>query len=127
MDETLDKTLYKTLLYDFYGELLSEKQKRIYEMYHLNDFSLMEISECVGISRQGVRDVIVKCEKAFENYEQKLSLVSGYLKKKQALSPLLLDIEKLLSNNSSLSPAVDNDNIYNILEKIKNYLIDTIA
>ena len=52
----MEKIVEQTLLYDFYGELLTEHQRRIYEDVVLNDYSLSEVAEDLGISRQGVQD-----------------------------------------------------------------------
>lgn len=81
----MDDLLKQTLLYDFYGELLTEHQKQIYEDYVLNDLSLGEIAESVGISRQGVHDLIKRCDKALNGYEEKLHLVDKFLKSKNAI------------------------------------------
>lgn len=125
----MDKTLYNTLLYDFYGELLSEKQKQIYEMYYLKDFSLMEISECVGISRQGVRDNVVRCEKALENYENKLSLVSVHLQKVRDIGALISNIDDLLlmCKTSEAADSAKLRDSYITLTKIREYLANSLA
>ena len=57
-----NQTFRMTMLFDFYGELLTERQKEFYELYYDEDLSLSEIAENYGISRQGVRDVIVRAE-----------------------------------------------------------------
>ena len=54
----MEKFVEKTLLYDFYGELLTKKQREIYESVILEDYSLSEVAEDMGISRQGVHDMI---------------------------------------------------------------------
>ncbi len=69
----------QALLYDFYGELLTEHQKQIYEDVVLNDYSLSEIAEDRGISRQGVHDLIRRCNKILEEYEEKLKLLDRFL------------------------------------------------
>ena len=69
----------KSLLYDFYGELLNDHQKKIYEDVVLNDLSLSEIAAEEGISRQGVQDLIKRCNKILEQYEEKLKLVEKFL------------------------------------------------
>ncbi len=71
--------LEQALLYDFYGELLTEHQKEIYEKFVLEDLSLSEIADDAGISRQGVHDVIKRCNKVLEGYEEKLHLVEKFL------------------------------------------------
>lgn len=76
----------KTLLYDFYGELLTNHQKEIYELYHLDDLSLGEISEQLSISRQGVYDTVKRCDKLLDNYENKLQLVNKFLSNKEKIN-----------------------------------------
>ena len=71
----MDKILEQTLLYDFYGELLTDHQKQIYEDVVLNDYSFSEVAEEKGISRQGVHDLIKRCNKILQEYESKLHLV----------------------------------------------------
>ena len=66
-------------LYDFYGELLNEHQRQIYEDFVLNDLSLSEIAVEEGISRQGVHDLIKRCSKKLMDYENKLHLVEKFL------------------------------------------------
>ena len=75
----MEKILEQTLLYDFYGELLTEHQRQVYEDVVLNDFSLSEVAENLGISRQGVHDMIRRCNKSLEEYENKLHLVEKFL------------------------------------------------
>ncbi|MCF0142554.1 MAG: YlxM family DNA-binding protein [Parasporobacterium sp.] len=69
-----------TLLYDFYGDLLTPHQKEIYEAYALEDYSLGEIAEEKSISRQGVFDTVKRCDKLLTEYEAKLGLVDKFLK-----------------------------------------------
>ena len=87
--------LEQALLYDFYGELLTEHQKEIYEQFVLEDLSLSEIAESAGISRQGVHDLIKRCNKLLEGYEAKLHLVEKFLSVKQKVQEIneLLDAE----------------------------------
>lgn len=68
----------KSLLYDFYGALLTDHQREVYEEVVLNDYSISEIAEDEGISRQGVHDMIRRCDKALEEYESKLGLVAKF-------------------------------------------------
>lgn len=76
----MDARLKQAYLYDFYGELLNEHQRRIYEEFHFQDFSLGEIAEEEGISRQAVADMVRRCEQKLEGYEAKLHLVEKFLK-----------------------------------------------
>ena len=59
----MNEILKQALLYDFYGELLNEHQKEIYEQFVLEDLSLSEIAQGAGISRQGVHDLVKRCQK----------------------------------------------------------------
>lgn len=79
----MEKIVEQGLLYDFYGELLTEHQRRIYEDAVYNDFSLSEIAEEKGISRQGVHDLIKRCNTALEEYENKLHLVKRFMQIKE--------------------------------------------
>ena len=74
----MDDILQKSLLYDFYGELLTTHQRKIYEEFNFDDLSLGEISEIEGISRQAVHDSIRKTDRALTEYEEKLHLVSRF-------------------------------------------------
>ncbi len=75
----MDRVFERTMLYDFYGELLNEHKKSIYEDALLNDLSLSEIAEDRNVSRQAVHDVIKRCNMQLEEYEEKLHLVSKFL------------------------------------------------
>lgn len=75
----MDEILKQSLLYDFYGELLTQHQKDIYEQFIVDDLSLSEIAKDAGISRQGVHDLIKRCNKLLEDYEAKLHLVERFL------------------------------------------------
>ena len=87
--------LEQALLYDFYGELLTDHQKEIYEQFVLEDLSLSEIAESAGISRQGVHDLVKRCNKILEGYEAKLHLVDKFLSVKEKVQQMneLLETE----------------------------------
>ena len=76
----MEKFVEQTLLYDFYGELLTEHQRRIYEEAVFNDYSVSEIAKDEGISRQGVHDLIKRCKKILYDYEDRLHLVERFIK-----------------------------------------------
>lgn len=87
----IEEIIENTLLYDFYGELLTDHQKRIYEDVVFQDLSLTEVAEQEGISRQGVHDMIRRCEKALRGYEEKLGLVHKF----QETRELVAEIHRL--------------------------------
>ena len=63
------------LLYDFYGDMLTDRQKEFYDLYYNEDLSLAEIAENYGITRQGVRDVIVRAEAILTELEDKTGII----------------------------------------------------
>lgn len=85
----MEKIYEQTLLYDFYGELLTEHQRSIYEDAVYNDMSLGEIAEMRGISRQGVHDMLKRCDKILQDYEAKLHLVERFAGAKEKLSEIV--------------------------------------
>ena len=62
----MEKFVERTLLYDFYGELLTSRQQQVYTNVVLEDYSLSEVAQDLGISRQGVHDMIRRCDKAYK-------------------------------------------------------------
>ena len=85
----MEKIYQQALLYDFYGELLTEHQRNIYEDAVCNDLSLGEIAEENGISRQGVHDLIKRCDKILQDYESKLHLVERFSQAKKQLGEIV--------------------------------------
>lgn len=96
----MEKILELTLLYDFYGQLLTPKQQQIFDMYYLNDLSLSEIAEPLGISRQAVRDSLKHSKNLLQEYESKLLLVDKFLKQK-AIVEQIFDIVDKAENMAS--------------------------
>ena len=74
----MEEKIEQAYLYDFYGELLNEHQRQIFEDYIFHDLSLGEIASEEGISRQGVHDMIKRCTKTLEGYEAKLHLIRKF-------------------------------------------------
>ena len=84
----MDEILKQALLYDFYGELLTAHQKEIYEEVVLDDCSLSEVAESHGISRQGVHDLIRRCNRIMEDYEEKLQLIRKFSETKEQVEKI---------------------------------------
>lgn len=76
----VDEVLKQSLLYDFYGELLTKHQRRVYEEVVQGDLSYSEAAEAFGISRQGVHELVKRCNRLLEDYESKLHLVEKFLR-----------------------------------------------
>jgi len=80
-------------LYNFYGSLLTEKQRHLVELYYHQDYSLAEIAALEGVSRQAVHDLLKRAESALEEYEATLQLFSKHLRQKELVQQVqaLLD------------------------------------
>jgi predicted DNA-binding protein YlxM (UPF0122 family) len=76
----MEEFVEKSYLFDFYGELLTEHQRRIYQEIVFDDYSVSEIARDEGISRQGVHDLKKRCDRLLEDYESRLHLVEKFLK-----------------------------------------------
>ena len=87
--------LEMTLLLDYYGELLTEKQKTCFDLYYNQDLSLGEIAEEAGISRQGVHDSLARAEAILLDYERKLGCVARAEQQQQALNTICRAVEAL--------------------------------
>ena len=86
-----------SLLYDFYGQLLSRRQQEVMALYHEENFSLSEIAGEFGISRQAVHDTLKKAEQALGEYEAKLGLVARLMRSKKAVADIDERIDNLIS------------------------------
>ena len=84
----MEKIVEQGLLYDFYGELLTDHQRKIYEDAVYNDLSLVEIAEEYEISKQGVHDLLRRCTKSLEGYESRLHMIERTDRIRKALSIL---------------------------------------
>lgn len=96
----MDKIYYITLLLDFYGELLTDKQRSVMSSYYFDDYSLNEIAEEHSITRQAVQDMIKRTEKLLNQYEEKLMLVAKYLSRKDKVEKALNEIDTLIDKGN---------------------------
>lgn len=96
-----EKDLKMSYLLDFYGDLLTERKKEVMDMYYNEDLSLAEIADQIGISRQGVRDLIKKAEEELTFFEEKLGLAY----KMRALKSHASNLTSI-AQDTSLSPAL---------------------
>jgi len=108
-----NQTYRMSMLFDFYGDLLTERQKEFYDLYYNEDLSLSEIAENYGISRQGVRDVIVRAEAAMEDIEEKTHIIRRFNQNKKEIAGIEEAADRLLK-------AID-DRSYN------DFMLDEIA
>lgn len=115
----MEKIARQGLLYDFYGALLTEHQRHIYEDVVFYDLSLSEIAEEQGISRQGVHDMIKRCNKILEDYEEKLHLVEKFEQTKK----LAREIQSLTKEFA----VTKNMNLIHRIEEISGEIIELEA
>lgn len=90
-----NQTYRMTMLFDFYGEVLTERQKEFFDLYYNEDLSLGEIAENYGISRQGVRDVIVRAEAVMTEIEDKTGLLKRFMQMRDRLTAIEDAAERL--------------------------------
>jgi len=109
----MDKLLYLTLLYDFYGELLTTKQQNFFEMYYHENLSLSEIAGHYNITPQGVSDHLKRTEKLLNNYEDKLMLLNRHKNRKKISDAL----QKIIDNTE-----VDSETKSNLKQQILNMI-----
>lgn len=91
----MEKKLKIGNLYEFYGQLLTDKQKEILELYCTHDLSFGEISEELGISRQGVYDTIKRAEKILDEYESKLELLKRFNNREVIINHMISELDAI--------------------------------
>lgn len=94
--QMLDKIWEISILYDFYGELLADKQREIFRLYHEDNYSLAEIGTEFNMTRQGVHEAVKRSEEKLQIYEKKLNLVSKFSKTQVALAAIDRTIRTLI-------------------------------
>lgn len=114
----MSKDLSISVLMDFYGELLTDKQRDTLDLYYNRDYSLAEIAQDLDISRQGVRDFIKRGEKQLAEFEEKLGMADKYEK----ISADIERLESLLDSNSTVIAQTVRAEAEKILNSIKEEL-----
>ena len=82
----MDEAVFRTMLFDFFGELLTDKQREYFDLHYNEDLSLAEIALSEGISRQGVWDIIRRAEKSMRRFEEKTGLVARFARERDVLA-----------------------------------------
>ncbi len=119
----MEKIFEQGLLYDFYGELLTEHQRKIYEAAVYNDMSLGEIAQEQGISRQGVHDLIKRCDKILFDYEEKLHLLERFTEAKKTVHAMIRLTEKAMSN---CTESGNQEELLADIRKLENSLLEEL-
>ncbi|MBQ9490433.1 MAG: YlxM family DNA-binding protein [Lachnospiraceae bacterium] len=122
----MEKIFEQALLYDFYGDLLTEHQKQVYEAAVFNDMSLGEIAAEQGISRQGVHDLIKRCDKILSEYEEKLHLAERFATAKKKISQI--DSLTRLEEKTATDPEASADLVKRLgeIRSLTKELLDTL-
>ena len=94
-----NQTYRMTMLFDFYGETLTERQRELFDLYYNEDLSLAEIAENCGISRQGVRDVIVRAEAAMNELEDKTGLLKRFMRMQDSVDAIVAAANEIKTIN----------------------------
>lgn len=110
----MEDVLKQSLLYDFYGELLTEHQQSVYEEVVQNDLSYSEAAEMFGVSRQGIHELVKRCNKLLDDYEKKLHLVERFLRIRSSVQ----EIQDVSSHYEAIEKDVLAQRVRSISEKI---------
>ena len=105
----------RTMLYDFYGELLTEKQREYFDLHYNEDLSLAEIADISGISRQGVWDIIKRAEATLRDIEAKTGLIARFEARREALAR----IEERLGTLLGSQDAAARDTARQVMEELR--------
>lgn len=115
----VDAIAKASLLYDFYGALLTEKQRQVMALYHEENLSLSEIAQEFGISRQAVHDTLKKAEQALEDYENKLNLIDKLEKTEDAIAKIDKEIEKIAAETKDSQTVERLGKIKSIIDSLE--------
>lgn len=89
----MDNITEASLLFDFYGTLLSDRKKEVMELYHEENYSLAEIAQTLNVSRAAVYDSLKSAERALYDYEKKLGFLSAYLERSNAIKRISRELD----------------------------------
>lgn len=120
----MDKTLKMSLLFDFYGPLLTQRQQGIFEMYFHDDLSLGEISEQLEISRQAVYDMLKRSTQTLEGFEAKLGLVERHQVRQDLVERVLQDVATLSRSLQEIHQEELADRTEQLKKQIKQLFSD---
>lgn len=106
----IEKTNRMNALFEFYAALLTDKQMNYIELYYADDYSLAEIAEEFGVSRQAVYDNIKRTEKILEDYEMKLHMYSDYIVRSQIFDDIMEKYadDSYLQEQIAILSSIDN-------------------
>ncbi|MDD6311263.1 MAG: YlxM family DNA-binding protein [Firmicutes bacterium] len=109
----------QSLLYDFYGALLTKRQREVMELYNDENLSLAEIASEFGISRQGVYDALKNGAKALEDYESKLGLVKKFSASSQAIDEIDRKLDTIIDRTSDEDVIRELNEVKSIIDNLE--------
>ena len=118
----MGKNLEISYLLDFYGDMLTEKQRDVVELYYNEDLSLAEIAAHSGITRQGVRDSIKRAESQLLEYEDRLHLAARFRRIEEVLSSIVREAQQIEKLNSRFGGATEIDRSAETIIRLANQL-----
>ncbi len=119
----MSKNLDVAVLLDFYGEMLTDKQRDVIDLYYNQDLSLSEIAEHEGITRQGVRDSIKRGEVFLFELEDKLKVFENYIETQKAIQNIKYIMERIATENKTFNYSnIITENVNQINDIIDKYL-----
>ena len=121
-DKGVAKNLEISFLLDFYGDMLTEKQRDVVELYYNEDLSLAEIAAHSGITRQGVRDSIKRAESQLLEYEDRLHLAARFRRIEEVLSSIVREAQQIEKLNSRFGGATEIDRNAETIIRLANQL-----
>lgn len=116
----MERLVRTGLLYDFYGGLLTDKQRKVMELYYNEDWSLAEIATKEAVSRQAIHDLLHRSERLMEEYEAKLGLVKLFTKQQTILMDIAQKLGKIIEECEPNSPKTKL--LYEIKEQIEQLI-----
>lgn len=119
VEKTAENTFMIGMLYDFYSELLTPRQKEVMQFYYEENYSLSEIAEELGVSRQAVHDTIHKAERSLRSYEEKLGIVEKFRRTEADIEKAVAVIDRITDqlNDQIKTGGIKDEN--GTVEKLK--------
>ncbi|MDO4815223.1 MAG: YlxM family DNA-binding protein [Bacillota bacterium] len=100
--------IQNAMLFDFYGELLTDKQREYFDLHYNEDYSLAEIAGMSGISRQGVWDIIKRAEAMLTEVEEKTGLIKRFMERNEQIDEIERELMEMGALNGSIQTKLDS-------------------
>lgn len=119
-DKELDTIAQASLLYDFYGALLTDKQREVMELYHEENYSIVEIADELGVTKQAIHENLRKSEKILRSYEEKLGLMKSLLETRELIEAIDKKIDALIKKAQESGTGDEEEGLKEIRDMISN-------